>query len=123
MASITEQTVNDGFMRGVDAGVSVQIGTKAQLRVNITIKAKTVSNVFKELQKHKQDFRGTTWENIEKAHARGEAKFFYMLLGISAGGSYDYENKTMKQDVDSRQESQAVAQAFLDTDEDDVSIQ
>lgn len=34
-----------------------------------------------------------------------------------------YENKTMKQDVDSRKESQAVAQAFLDTDEDDVSIQ
>ena len=50
MASITEQTVNDGFMRGVDAGVSVQIGTKAQLRVSITIKAKTVSNVFKELR-------------------------------------------------------------------------
>ena len=46
MTTYSKQTVNDGFMRGVDAGVSVQKGTKARLHIEMTMKAKTVSDVF-----------------------------------------------------------------------------
>ena len=122
MATFNEQSVNDGFMRGVEAGVSVQKGVRARLRIKMTIRAKTVSNVFKELQKYKQDFKGATWEKIEKAHARGDVKFFYTLLSISGEGSYDYENKNIEQEVHNETESQRVAQALQATEEIDVSI-
>ena len=122
MATYRTQTVNDGFMRGVNAGVSVQSGVKARLHIEMTIKAKTVSNVFKEMQKYKQDFKASTWEQIQKAHAEGKVDFFYTLLDISAGGSYDYENKYTEQQVKNGIESQRIAQAFQATDEIEVSI-
>ena len=109
-------------MRGVDAGVTVQKGIKARLHIDMTITAKTVSNVFKELRKYKQDFKRSTWEEIEKAHAEGKVGFFYKLLGISTGGSYDYANKNTEEKVKNNIESQRVAQAFQDTDEIEVSI-
>ena len=94
----------------------MQIGTKANLKVNMQIEAKTVSNVYKELSKYKRDYSASTWEKIEQAHAQASASFFYGLLGISAGGSYDYYDKQTQQDIKDNVESQRTAQALHDTD-------
>ena len=109
-------------MRGVEAGVMIQKGTNARLHIDMAITAKTVSDVFKELQKYKQDFKASTWERIQKAQAEGKVDFFYTLLSISAGGNFDYENKNTEQKVKNDIESQRVAQAFQATDEIEVSI-
>lgn len=122
MAEYKTQSVNDGFMRAANVGVSVQIGVSIALKANITVKAKTVSNVFKELQKYKQDFSDKNWETIHKAHAEAKASFFFLLLKISAGGNYDYENKYTEKEVKDNIEAQRVAQALQSTDETEVSI-
>ena len=124
-------TVNDGFMRGVEAGVTIQgPGTKAQLHVEVKMLAKTVSNVFKELQKYKQDFSKSTWEKIESAHTEGKVSFYYGLMNIcsrfgaqaSGGVSYDYENKETSTDIKDDIESQRVAQALQTSDQTEVIV-
>lgn len=80
MAEFKKQEIYDGFMRGTKVGVSVQIGTSTTIFVSMKIKAKTVSNVFNELSKHKSDFHEDTWTKIEKAHAEGSASFFLRLV-------------------------------------------
>ena len=116
MAEYSKQTINDGFLRGTEAGAQVQIGTKANLKVKMQIEAKTVSNVYKELSKYKKDYSASSWEKIEQAHAQASVSFFYKLLGISAGGSYDYYDKQTQQDIKDNVESQRTAQALHNTD-------
>lgn len=122
MAGYNKQSVNDGFMRAASVGVSVQKGVSVALKAKITVKAKTVSNVFKELQKRKQHFSEKNWETIHKAHAEAKASFFFLLLKISAGGNYDYENKYTETEVKDSGEAQQIAQALQSTDETEVSI-
>lgn len=122
MATYSKQTINDGFLRGTEAGAQVQIGTKAKLQVKMQIEAKTVSDVYKELSKYKRDYSASSWEKIEKAHTQASAGFFYELLGISAGGSYDYSGKQTKQDIKDNVESQRTAQALHDTDNTTITI-
>ena len=122
MATLKKQVITDGFMRATDVGVSVTVGAKATLAVDVKVKAKTESNVYKELLKYKQDFHEDTWQKIEKAHASGEVGFFWELFGISAGGSYDYYNKKTQQNIKNDIQSQRVAQALHDTDETEVGI-
>jgi hypothetical protein len=122
MATYTKQTITDGFMRGTEAGVTATMGAKVFLTVDVKIKAKTESNVYKELLKYKQDFHEDTWQKIEKAHASGKVSFFWELFGIAAGGSYDYYNKKTEQNIKNDIQSQKVAQALHDTDETEVSI-
>ena len=84
--------------------------------VSIEVQAKTVSNVYKELQKYKSDFSHETWAKIEQAHAKGKSGFFYRLLGLSAKGKYNYYNKRTKEDIKQDNKSQRIAQALHDTD-------
>ena len=122
MADYKTQTVTDGFMRGIEVGVTVQAGTEAILSVDVKIKAKTVSNVYKEVLKYKSDFHEDTWMKIEAAHASGKAAFFWELLGISAGGRYDYYNQKTEQNIKDNVESQKASQALHDADETEVFL-
>ena len=122
MATYTKQTITDGFMRATDVGVSVTAGAKVTLTVDVKIKAKTESNVYKELLKYKQDFHKDTWEKIEKAHVSGKVGFFWDMFEFAAGGSYDYDNKRIEQNVTNDIQSQRICQALHDTDETEVGI-
>lgn len=119
-AQYKSQKVTDGFMQGTEVGASVQIGTEVTMKASITLKAKTVSNVFNELCKYKKDFHADTWQKIEKAHASGSASFFYVLLGLSADASYDYENQTKQQNISDDVQSQRIAEALHTTQETEV---
>ena len=122
MAQYKKIEIHDGFMRGTQTGVSVQIGTEARLFVNLKLKAKTISDVYKELSKYKSDFHADTWKKIEKLHTGGSMSFFYELFSLAAGVSYDYENQKTKQNISQDIESQRVAQALHDTDETEICI-
>ena len=121
-ATYQKLETSDGYMKGTSAGVSVQLGTKAKIKVKITLKAKTVSNVYKQLLKYKREFGSKTWEQIEKAQASGSMSFFYGLFDISAGGGYEYENQEVETNISDNVEAQRVAQALVETEETDVSL-
>ena len=123
---IKKLDVTNGFMRGMEVGVSVQTGISVTLTASLSLKAKTVSNIFSELSKHKKDFRTETWKKIEQAHASaaasGDASFFYLLFRIAAhaDASCDYENQEMQQKVQDSKEAQRIALALHNSDESEV---
>lgn len=121
MAKYEKVTASNGFVRGTEAGVYVTYGAVAHLKVSIKVHAKTVSNVFSQLVKEKSHFSKHTWDEIQSAHAEGHINFFYGLLNIMAGGSYDWSQRKTTEDIKSDKEAQAVKKAFLDSDTSDVS--
>ena len=120
MAKFKKQEVCDGFMQGTEVGVRVQEGISVSLVVIIKLKVKTVSKVYSILSKYKNDFRGDTWQEIEKAHALSSTSFFHKLLEISAGVSCNYDNQVTLQNVSKRMESQKIAKAFQEAEETEV---
>ena len=121
MAEYTKLTVNDGFVRRTEAGVSVTIRATVHMQVSLEVTAKTVSNVYNTLEKEKSQFSEETWEKIEKAHVGGGLNFFYGLFDLSVGGSYNYTNKKTSKDIQQSKEAQKIAQALHDTDTSQVS--
>ena len=121
MATQKKFTVNDGFVRGTEAGVSVTIGAVAHIKVSIKVQAKTVSDVYSQLVKEKSQFSEKTWEEIQKAHAKGGVNFFFDLFDIFAGGSYDWSSKKTTKDIKTSKEAQAISKAFHDSDTSEVS--
>ena len=120
MAHYKKVEISDGFMRGTKVGASVQIGTSVNLKVKMKLKAKTVSNIFDELSKHKRDFHADTWKQIEGYHASGGASFFHRLFGMSVEGGYDYENQITEDNIKANKEAQTITKAFNDAEETEV---
>ena len=121
MAKYYKLTVNDGFVRGTEAGVSVTIGATATLKASIKVHAKTISDVYNQLVIEKSQFSEETWDKIERYHVGGSVSFFYGLFDLMAGGSYDYSDRETKTDIQQSKESQTIAQSFHDSDTSDVS--
>ena len=121
MAKYYKLRVNDGFVRGTEAGVSVTIGTTATLKASIKVHAKTISDVYNQLVTEKTQFSAETWDKIERYHVGGSVSFFYGLFDLMAGASYDYSDRETKTDIQQSKESQAIARAFHDSDTSDVS--
>jgi hypothetical protein len=110
-------TVNDGFIRGPEAGVTIQgKGVSVEIDIEMSIEAKTVTTVMDELQKYKRDFSQKTWSKIEKGSVGGSSSFFYGLFSIGAGGSYSWENSETHTEVQENTESQRVMQAMSSAD-------
>ena len=120
MANYNRLCVNNGFVRA-GACVSVTIGATATLNVSIKVHAKTISDVYNQLVKEKAQFSSETWEKIQRFHVGGSVNFFYGLFDSMAGASYDYSDRETKTDIQQSKESQAIAQAFHDSDTSDVS--
>ena len=90
MATYNKLTVNNGFVRGTEAGASVTIGAHVKLTVQMKVHAKTVSDVYNQLTKVKSSFSSETWEKIQQSHVGGGASFFFGIFDLMAGGSKDY---------------------------------
>lgn len=115
-------TVNDGFIRGPEAGVTIQgKGVSVELDVKMVVSAKTVTTIMDELKKYKRDFSQSTWSKIERGSVGGSASFFYGLFGISAGGGYSWENSETNATVKDNIEAQRTMQAMASADTANVS--
>lgn len=121
MATEKKFTVNDGFVRGTEAGVYATIGAVVHAQVSMKVQARTASDVYSQLVKQKSQFSDKTWEKIEKAHVKGEIVFFYDLFDILAGGHYDWKNKKTTKEIIQSNESQAISKAFHDSVTSEVS--
>ena len=120
MTNYYKLRVDNGFVRGTNAGVSVTIGATANLKVSMKVHAKTVSDVYNQLETEKSQFSEQTWEKIQKLHVGGSISFFYGLFDLMAGANYDYSNKETNTNIKQSKESQLISQAFHDSDTSDV---
>ena len=84
MGTYSKVTVNNGFVRGTQAGASVTIGASVKLTVRMQVQAKTVSDVYTQISKVKSKFSADTWEKIEQSHVGGGLSFFFGLFDLVA---------------------------------------
>ena len=114
-------TVENGFKMGTEVGGAVTIGASMDIKVSIAVHAKTVMDIYSELEKVKSYISASSWERIERAHVGGQVGFFFELFNLISGGHYDYYNKRTQVHIDQGQEAQAITQALHSAKTSDVS--
>ena len=121
----TTITTNSGFVRSTDIGTDVTAGVKEKMSYNITIKAKSQSEVMDRLSSYKEDFSAEQWKHIQSQSAGvgGSLGFFAGLFNLGINGHFDTSssNEHDNSHFTDNKIGKIVTDVLKDTDDQNVS--